>query len=161
MVQAEPRPMTWARPTLAPSTWRLPASPRRCQTTSQTLATPVAPRGWPFERRPPLAFTGHIDVVPLGARTWSKDPFAGETDNGKLYGRGTSDMKAGVAGFVAACIAMAPKLVASPGVTLIITAGEETGCEGAFHLARQKIDIGKAGALVVLTGGGSLLPGLG
>lgn len=98
---------------------------------------------------PPLAFTGHIDVVPLGARTWSKDPFAGETDNGKLYGRGTSDMKAGVAGFVAACIAMAPKLVASPGVTLIITAGEETGCEGAFHLARQKIDIGKAGALVV------------
>ena len=79
----------------------------------------------------------------------AKDPFAGETDNGKLYGRGTSDMKAGIAGFVTACIALAPKLAASPGVTLIITAGEETGCEGAFHLARQSVDIGRAGALVV------------
>lgn len=97
----------------------------------------------------PLAFTGHIDVVPLGARPWSRDPFAGETADGRIYGRGTSDMKAGVAAFVTACIALAPRLAASPGVALIITAGEETGCEGAFHLARNHIDIGRAGALVV------------
>src|SRR5207245_7096337 len=46
IVQAEPRPMTWARPTFASLTWRWPASPRRCQTTSTPLATPVAPSGW-------------------------------------------------------------------------------------------------------------------
>src|SRR4051794_19759680 len=52
----------------------------------------------------PLAFTGHIDVVPLGAATWSMDPFAGETAGPRIYGRGASDMKSGVAGFVAAAI---------------------------------------------------------
>src|SRR5688572_17614564 len=46
--------------------------------------------------RPPLCFTGHIDVVPLGGAAWSKDPFAGETDGGRLFGRGSSDMKSGV-----------------------------------------------------------------
>ena len=55
----------------------------------------------------PLCFTGHIDVVPLGAAAWSKDPFAGETDAGKLYGRGSSDMKSGVAAFVVAAAGMA------------------------------------------------------
>ena len=42
---AEPSPMTWARPTLAPSIWRSPASPRRCVATSQMLAIPVAAIG--------------------------------------------------------------------------------------------------------------------
>ena len=99
--------------------------------------------------RLPLAFTGHIDVVPLGTRAWRHDPFASEIADGRIYGRGSSDMKAGVAGFVAAAIELAPRLAASAGVTLIITAGEETGCEGAFHLARTKAGPGAAGALVV------------
>jgi hypothetical protein len=43
--QAEPRPITWARPTLAPSIWRSPASPRRWWQTSQMLAMPVAEIG--------------------------------------------------------------------------------------------------------------------
>ena len=43
--QAEPRPMTWARPTFAPSIWRGPASPRRWWQTSQMLAMPVAEMG--------------------------------------------------------------------------------------------------------------------
>ena len=59
--QAEPRPMTWARPTLAPSIWRSPASPRRWWQTSQMLAMPVAAIGWPFDSRPPDTLTG---VVP-------------------------------------------------------------------------------------------------
>ena len=50
----------------------------------------------------PICFTGHIDIVPLGNAPWQKDPFAGETDAGKLFGRGSSDMKSGVAAFVAA-----------------------------------------------------------
>jgi succinyl-diaminopimelate desuccinylase len=98
--------------------------------------------------RAPLCFTGHIDVVPLGAATWSKDPFAGETGAGKLYGRGSSDMKSGVAAFVVAAAGMAPKLGRTPGLELVITAGEETGCEGAFHLLQDKV-LGRAGAVVV------------
>jgi succinyl-diaminopimelate desuccinylase len=100
--------------------------------------------------RPPLAFTGHIDVVPLGARAWSVAPFGGETGDGKVFGRGAADMKSGVAAFVAAAIDLAPRLATSSGVVLVITAAEETGCEGAFHIARTAGSVlGKAGALVV------------
>ncbi len=100
------------------------------------------------DERAPLCFTGHIDVVPLGAAPWKKDPFAGETDAGRLYGRGSSDMKSGVAAFVAAAVQMAGHLERTPGLTLVITAGEETGCEGAFHLQRAGV-LGRAGAVVV------------
>ena len=97
----------------------------------------------------PMCFTGHIDTVPLGAAKWKMDPFAAETDAGKLYGRGTSDMKSGVAAFVAASMNLAAKLDNSPGLELVITAGEETGCEGAFHLAHETGALGRAGAVVV------------
>jgi succinyl-diaminopimelate desuccinylase len=100
----------------------------------------------------PICFTGHIDIVPLGNAPWSKDPFAGETDAGKVYGRGSSDMKAGVAAFVVAAAALAKKLASSPGVVFVITAGEETGCQGAAYLEdlqRKSGVLGKAGAIVV------------
>jgi succinyl-diaminopimelate desuccinylase len=97
----------------------------------------------------PLCFTGHIDTVPLGAAPWKMDPFAGDTDGGRLYGRGTSDMKCGVAAFVLAALNLAPTLQRSPGLELVITAGEETGCQGAFHLAEKKGALGRAGAVVV------------
>jgi len=100
-------------------------------------------------KRPPLCFTGHIDTVPLGQANWSVDPFAGDIVDGKLYGRGSSDMKSGVAAFVAAAIDLAPELSKGPGVVLVITAGEETGCEGAYHLAHLEGALGKAGAIVV------------
>jgi succinyl-diaminopimelate desuccinylase len=98
--------------------------------------------------KPPICFTGHIDTVPLGSARWSKDAFAGETDGDKLYGRGSTDMKGGVAAFVAAAIELAPHLARGPGLVLVITAGEEIGCEGARYLAdRQLLD--RAGAIVV------------
>lgn len=97
----------------------------------------------------PLCFTGHIDTVPLGSVPWSVDPFAGEILNGKIFGRGTSDMKSGVAAFVVAALEMGAALADGPGVVLVITAGEETGCEGAYHLARSDNVLGEAGALVV------------
>lgn len=97
----------------------------------------------------PLCFTGHIDTVPLGNQPWSVDPFAADIVDGKLYGRGSTDMKAGVAAFVAAAIDTAETLADGPGVVLIITAGEETGCEGAYFLTEQKDLLGEAGALVV------------
>jgi len=97
----------------------------------------------------PLCFTGHIDTVPLGAADWKMDPFAAETDAGRMYGRGISDMKSGVAAFVASSINLAGKLGRSAGLELVITAGEETGCQGAFHLSRKSGALGRAGAVVV------------
>jgi succinyl-diaminopimelate desuccinylase len=97
----------------------------------------------------PLCFTGHIDTVPLGIAPWSVDPFAGEISDGKLYGRGATDMKSGVAAFVVALLELGETLTDGPGVVLVITAGEETGCEGAYHLAGLGNVLGKAGAIVV------------
>ncbi|NIR27897.1 MAG: M20 family metallopeptidase [Gammaproteobacteria bacterium] len=97
----------------------------------------------------PLCLTGHIDTVPLGARAWRVDPFAGELDAGRLYGRGASDMKSGVAAFVAAAIDAGPRLERGPGVVVVITAGEETGCQGALHLAHLDGVLGEARAVVV------------
>jgi succinyl-diaminopimelate desuccinylase len=98
---------------------------------------------------PPLCFTGHIDTVPLGATPWQRDPFAGEVAEGRLYGRGSSDMKSGVAAFVRAAIDLARLGRPSAGLELVITAGEETGCEGAYYLARTLGALGRAGAVVV------------
>jgi succinyl-diaminopimelate desuccinylase len=77
------------------------------------------------------------------------DPFAGEVDGEKVYGRGASDMKSGVAAMVVAARRGAEKWKGNAGVTLVITAGEETGSEGAAHLAGLKGGLGEAGALVV------------
>src|ERR1043166_4204990 len=98
--------------------------------------------------RPPLCFTGHVDTVPLGNAPWRVDPFAGEIIDGKIYGRGSTDMKCGVAAFVAAIGNMREQLEGTGGAVLAITAGEEIGGEGAFHLARAGI-LGRAGAIVV------------
>lgn len=52
---------------------------------------------------PKVLFDGHIDTVPVAnPDAWTHDPFAGEIMDGKLYGRGTSDMKGAVASFAAA-----------------------------------------------------------
>ena len=100
------------------------------------------------QEKPPICFTGHIDIVPLGMAAWSKDPFTGETDGDRLYGRGSTDMKSGIAAFVIAAIKLAPHLKNSPGVTLVLTASEEVGCEGAKFLAQEKL-LDRAGAIVV------------
>jgi succinyl-diaminopimelate desuccinylase len=100
--------------------------------------------------RPPLCFTGHLDVVPLGARPWSREPLAAEIDGDRLYGRGSSDMKSGVAAFVIAAQRLAPRLTGTPGLVLVVTAAEETGSQGAFRLAAQGGGVlGRAGAVVV------------
>ena len=99
--------------------------------------------------KPPLCFTGHIDTVPLGAQPWRGDPFSGEIEDARLYGRGSSDMKSGVAAFVVAALGLARLSRPAGGLVLVITAGEETGCEGAYHLARLGGVLGRAGAIVV------------
>ena len=108
----------------------------------------VAEIGGTADGKPPICFTGHIDTVPLGAAKWTRDAFSGEADGDRLYGRGSTDMKSGIAAFVVAAIALADRLQRGPGLVLVITAGEEIGCEGARYLADHKL-LGRAGAIVV------------
>lgn len=75
-----------------------------------------------------LAFTGHLDTVPLGAAPWRHPPHAGVIEEGRLYGRGSTDMKGGVAAFIVAALG-AP--VPPGGIVLLLAAGEETGSDGA------------------------------
>ncbi len=65
-----------------------------------------------------------------------------------MYGRGTSDMKGGVAAMVAAALRLARSDKKGPSLVLFLTAGEETGSKGAAHLATLK-DLGRIGAIVV------------
>ena len=97
----------------------------------------------------PLCFAGHHDTVPLGAAPWSHQPFAGELAGDRLYGRGSSDMKSGVAAIVAAALQLSRAKLRGAGITVVLVAGEETGCEGAAHLARTPSALGRGSALVV------------
>lgn len=99
--------------------------------------------------RPPICFSGHLDTVPLGAESWSRDPFSGEVDGNRIYGRGASDMKSGVAAMVGAALRLQKTFQEKAGVTFIFTAGEETGSQGASHLAGLSGVLGLCGALVV------------
>jgi succinyl-diaminopimelate desuccinylase len=99
--------------------------------------------------REALVFSGHLDTVPLGQAEWTVDPFAGEIRDGRLYGRGTSDMKSGVAACVMAALALAREPVRRAEVKLVLTAGEETGCQGALALAERPDILGKCEALIV------------
>jgi succinyl-diaminopimelate desuccinylase len=111
--------------------------------------TSVIARAGTSDRKAPLCLTGHLDVVPIGARAWTRDPFSGESDGDRLYGRGASDMKAGVAAILLAARAVAKKLAGTPGVVIVLTAAEEGGCIGSRHLSEQKKLLGRAGAIVV------------
>jgi len=98
--------------------------------------------------RPPLALTGHLDTVRLGAADWTIDPLGGEIVGGRIVGRGASDMKAGVAALVVALERHAARRHDSAGLLLLLTAGEETGCEGARRLVVMH-ELPKGGPLLV------------
>ncbi|MGA9748199.1 MAG: M20/M25/M40 family metallo-hydrolase [Nocardioides sp.] len=95
----------------------------------------------------PLTFTGHLDVVPVSRDDWSVDPFGAEVDGDTMVGRGTSDMKSGVAALVEAVAAHAAVPHRCRGVQVVLTAGEETGCTGALTIPRDALLPG--GPLVV------------
>ena len=103
----------------------------------------------PHENKRPICFSGHIDTVPLGATPWSNDPFSGELHGNRVYGRGSTDMKAGLAAMVVAAKNLARYSKGKAGITLVITASEETGCQGAYHLAGLENVLGGAGAIVL------------
>jgi len=81
---------------------------------------------------PVFAFAGHTDVVPTGPEeNWTSPPFEPEIRDGLLYGRGTADMKGGIAAFVTACerfIAQHPDHIGS--IAFLITSDEEGPATG-------------------------------
>lgn len=81
----------------------------------------------PPDRQRVLHFNGHYDVVPPGAG-WSVDPFGGEIRDGRLFGRGTCDQKAGIAASIYAVEALRRAGIALAGtVEQSATADEESG----------------------------------
>lgn len=73
-----------------------------------------------------FGFNGHTDVVPVGdAAAWTVDPFGAEQKDGFLYGRGSTDMKSGVAAFAAAAIDFVTDTPPDGSVVLAITGDEE------------------------------------
>jgi len=98
---------------------------------------------------PALLYTGHLDVVPVGAEEWLHDPFEGEVVEGKLWGRGSSDMKGGNAAMIAATkILAAANLPLKGDLILAFTAGEEGEQLGAAEIAARP-DLAPVQAVVV------------
>jgi acetylornithine deacetylase len=80
-----------------------------------------------------VVLSGHTDVVPVDGQPWSSDPFTVTQRDGRLYGRGTCDMK----GFLALALAAVPDLTAArpkAPVHLAFSYDEEVGCLGAPDL---------------------------
>lgn len=77
-----------------------------------------------------VVLSGHTDVVPVEGQAWSSDPFTLTERNGRLYGRGTCDMK----GFDALALAAVPRMLEAGlkrPVHLALSYDEEVGCQGA------------------------------
>jgi succinyl-diaminopimelate desuccinylase len=100
-------------------------------------------------KKPPIVLSGHFDTVPLGNKKWSVDPFAGDINDGKIWGRGSSDMKGGLAAMILASIQAFDENPPEGGIRLIFTAGEELGCLGVQQLIKVINDPGRASALIV------------
>lgn len=98
---------------------------------------------------PGVLFSGHVDVVPTGDVSWSVDPFGGEVRGGRLYGRGSCDMKGGVAALIVAAEALARSGRPLRGdVVVAVTADEERNCLGADALIREALFEGLGSAIV-------------
>lgn len=96
----------------------------------------------------PLVLSGHLDTVPLGQAPWSVNP-RGERRDGRIFGRGASDMKGGVAALLVAALAAARDCPGAGGLLLVLTAAEESSCTGAAAMVRDRVLPAAAGALLV------------
>jgi len=86
-----------------------------------------------------LILNGHYDVVPLGSlESWTRDPFAGEVAEGKIYGRGTNDMKGGIAAMLKALEFIRRAGFALEGDILAqIVPDEEASCMGTLAVCQR------------------------
>ena len=86
-----------------------------------------------------LVLSGHMDVVPVAGQPWSSDPFVLAERDGRLYGRGTADMKGFLAATVRALSGIDRGDYQRP-LVLVWTHDEEIGCHGSAHLAQTLLD---------------------
>ena len=96
--------------------------------TKANLFATIGPRD-----RGGVVLSGHTDVVPVDGQAWTRDPFQLTEHDGRLYGRGTADMK----GFIASVLAAVPAFLAQPlrvPVHLAFSYDEEVGCLGVRSL---------------------------
>lgn len=92
--------------------------------TKTSLFATIGPQG-----EPGVALSGHSDVVPVTGQAWDTDPFEVVERDGKLYGRGTADMKGFLACVLAAVPDFAARDLATP-IHLAFSYDEEVGCTG-------------------------------
>jgi acetylornithine deacetylase len=96
-----------------------------------------------------VVLSGHTDVVPVKDQSWTSDPFALIRRDGRLYGRGTSDMKS----FIALALATVPQLskrdIKKP-VFLAFSYDEEIGCLGAPDLIGRLVSLAERPALAIV-----------
>ena len=93
--------------------------------------------------------SGHTDVVPVDGQEWSSDPFKPEIRDGKLFGRGTSDMK----GFVGVALALAPDIAKANlkrPIHFAFSYDEEVGCIGVRDLLADLAAAGIKPALAII-----------
>ena len=89
-------------------------------------------------------------MVPLGNKPWSVKPFGADIVDGRLYGRGSCDMKSGVAAYVHMGLKLAHEQRGVADIVLVMAAGEETGCDGSKHLKELGV-LPDAGAMIILS----------
>lgn len=99
--------------------------------------------------RETLLFNGHLDTVPCGDVEWKYGPYIGEIEDGKIYGRGTADMKGGLAAMIVAIKAIKESGVELKGDFLYTaTAGEETDSIGAVKFVKDG-GLDEVGAIII------------
>lgn len=88
-----------------------------------------------------VVLSGHSDVVPVDGQDWHSDPFAPEIRDGRLYGRGTCDMK----GFIGVAVALLPDMIAAEltePIHLALSYDEELGCQGGDQMVKDIAELG-------------------
>jgi len=94
----------------------------------------------PRSGRPVLVVNGHLDVVPVRASDWTVDPFGAEVADGRVWGRGTADMKGGIAAALEA-------------VSALRRSGREPAWDLVFHLVADEERGGRWGTQVLVEQG--------
>lgn len=93
-----------------------------------------------------LLLSGHADTVPFDENAWTHDPFAAQRVDDRVYGLGTADMKSFLAISSKVASSIDPKKLKHP-LTILATANEESGMEGARALTRT--EVGHAAAAII------------
>ncbi len=96
-----------------------------------------------------VILSGHTDTVPWDGQAWTFDPLGADVQDGRLYGRGSADMK----GFIGLVVARTQALLEADlphGVHFAFSHDEETGCFGVRHLIADLKDAGLAPAICLV-----------